>query len=246
MKKINWKPIPKMSPGSPHPHQATMDIQDNWIKYEKGHYITRPYWKYASSKWEMSLPETYEVLFHPIKHSPDVVLLELGVYTGESISYFRDFFTHPDAKIVGFDSHSCDHYGMGSGPYSGSTHNVVFCQGDQKDSNAIKKVCETHGPFNVVMDDASHDPQLTEDVFHLVWPFIKEGGFYIVEDLGHDQIAHLLDEVVVDNQGKGFFSDGSYGFGPRAGKGGLWVLLKTKDRITGLDEVLVEDPNDGV
>lgn len=245
---IKWKKWDTMKPGDRHVHEKTMPCLDDsrWIRYHKAHYVTRPYWEYSSSKWEQSYPDMYELLFHSLKHKSEVTFLELGVYTGESIRYFRDFFTHPDAKIVGFDHKPCEFYGADwnnhGSSYSGNTHNVVFYQGDQENQSDLEDVAAVHGPFDVIMDDANHNPQLTEDVFHSLWDSLKEGGLYLIEDIAENNIIHLLSEVVIKCEGKGFYARIA-GFGPdkMAVSGGCLVLIKTKDRITGLDEVLVED-----
>lgn len=38
------------------------------------------------------------------------------------------------------------------------------------------------GPFDVIVDDASHKSSLTIASFKLLWPHLKPGGWYVVED----------------------------------------------------------------
>jgi len=247
MKDIKWKKWPRMKPGDWHIHQKEWDIdpKQGHIRCHQGHYVIRPYLKYTS-KWEPGLIDMYEILLDPIKHNSDVVLLEFGVFYGESMHYYRDFFTHPDAKIVGFDHQPTEFYGKDHGcPYVfPPTHNVFLEKGEQRNPDDVKRVCDTYGPFDVVIDDGMHDyPYPTEDVFYQVWPHVKEGGFYFIEDVDSKLTKHLLDEIIIKKEGKGVLIHSSHaGFGPHGGGGGaLTVLKKTKNLITGLDEILTEE-----
>jgi len=51
---------------------------------------------------------------------------------------------------------------------------------------------------------------------------------------------HLINEAVVDNEGKGFSIQGGRTFGGEIVDRGLVIMQKTKNRITGLDEILTE------
>ncbi|KKM71340.1 hypothetical protein LCGC14_1431640 [marine sediment metagenome] len=231
---INFRKPAHMQEGDPHPHSATMSIQKNWIKYDKGHYVTRPYQKYVTSKWEQSMLDVYEIIFDHLKHAP-IDMLEIGVYAGESMRYFRDYFTHADTRLVGADRNPPTKYG-GIAP-EGYTLEI----GDQGNSAFRQRLADTYGPFDIIMDDASHDLKLTNDTFDQLWPYVKPEGFYIIEDMPYEEMHHLLDEIVSTRQGKGFISRDSRGFGPGAVAGTIVVLKKTINLMTGVDEVLTND-----
>jgi cephalosporin hydroxylase len=253
MKNINWKKVEKMKPGDSHIHEEEFDA--NAYRYEKLHYVNRPYLKYASSKWEMHYIDLYDILLNPWKHKPDAKILEFGVFTGESIRYFRDYFTNPGAQIIGFDHQTCEFYGHdwyakkkgipntddAGEPYSGNTHNVTLFKGEQNNPQDVYTVCEGYGPFDIIIDDASHHPRTTEDVWRTAWKYVKEDGLYIIEDIGEQEISHLMDEVTVTRQGRGVICKPA-GFGPGGGGASAvaLVLLKSKYSITGIDEVLTE------
>ncbi len=229
-----FKEYPRMQPGDCHPHEKTMEISDTWIKYDKGHYVTRPYQKYVTSKWEQSMIDVYEVLFDHIKHVP-VTLLELGVYSGESMRYFCEYFTHPDSKIVGADHNEPTFHG-GLAPVG-----YIMEVGSQQDVSFLQSL-SNHGPFDVIIDDASHDVDLTELTFRQLWPHVKQEGFYIIEDMSYDSQKHLLNEVVASGQGKGFISKDSRGFGDVGVRSGtLTILKKTVNLMVGVDEVLTDE-----
>lgn len=250
---IKWKQIQRMGPNDRHIHESTVK-EPNAIKYKKLHYVNRPFLQYASSKWECAFIDFYDVFFNHLKYKP-ITFLEFGVYTGESIKYFRDYFKSSDAKIVGFDHHSCEFYGHdwlaqvkgipnaddAGDPYDGPTNNVSFFLGDQTFSKDIKECCEEHGPFDIIMDDAAHYLDLTRNTFENAWPYLKEDGYYIIEDIGVNEVVTFLNEVTVKKEGRGVIVR-PMGFGPHGGSTSsvTLVLLKSKDSITGLDEVLTE------
>jgi cephalosporin hydroxylase len=145
----------------------------------KGHQISRPNLKYATSKWDLSIIDVYEILFDPFKHQ-QIKLLEVGVYFGESTRYFREFFTHPDTVLVGLD-------------YDGTLWeppedllNIFFRKGNQDDPVLLDELGEEYGPFEIIIDDASHDPDLTELTFQGLWKYLKSGGENMTKEELHD------------------------------------------------------------
>ena len=232
---IKFKQFPRMQPGDSHPHEKTMELSDTWIKYDKGHYVTRPYQKYVTSKWEQSMLDVYEILFDHIKHDP-ITMLEIGVYSGESMRYFSEYFTHPDSKIIGADHNGPTFHG--GFPVEGYTLEL----GDQTDLSFLQTL-SGHGPFDVIIDDASHDPDVTNLTFKHLWPHVKQEGFYIIEDVLYDIMHHILNEVVTSKQGKGFISRDSRGFGTpeTVGSGTLTILKKTKNLMVGIEEELTDE-----
>lgn len=42
----------------------------------------------------------------------------------------------------------------------------------------------SHAPdgFDLIVDDASHDGVLTRRTWELLWPLVRPGGFYVIED----------------------------------------------------------------
>jgi len=236
---VDFKEWGRMPPDSPHPHKDNPDVpySTRWVRFDKGHYVTRPYFKYSTSKWDASIIDVYEVLFDPFKHEP-IKVLELGVYYGASMEYFQDFFTHSDTKIIGVDH---NRYEGQSDFDPAALSKVIYEIADQRDRPAMKAIAKKHGPFDIVIDDGNHDADACQFSFEDFWPFVKDGGFYIIEDTAPAAIgADLLNEIVSTRQGKGFTTHhGTRGFGPEASVHGLTVLKKTQNLITGLDEDLL-------
>jgi len=59
---------------------------------------------------------------------------------------------------------------------------TTFIQADQTDIAGLQCIAEKHGPFDIIIDDGSHR---NEDIRTSLWglfPYLKEGGHYVIED----------------------------------------------------------------
>jgi 8-demethyl-8-(2-methoxy-alpha-L-rhamnosyl)tetracenomycin-C 3'-O-methyltransferase len=111
----------------------------------------------------------YEQLFEPWREKP-VALLELGVAEGYSLRTWADYFTHPDAVIVGID--------LQLGPANLPARVVEYIA----DQTEIPPELQGWSP-DIIIDDASHISSKTIGSFNAWFPLLKPGGIYAVEDL---------------------------------------------------------------
>jgi hypothetical protein len=102
-----------------------------------------------------------------------VSVLEIGVYRGGSMRMWSRFFG-PQARLVGVD---IDPVAMIS---AGEQYTVVIA--DQADPEAMRKLAEKHGPFDVVIDDGGHSMIQQITSIETLFPLLNEGGIYLVED----------------------------------------------------------------
>jgi hypothetical protein len=100
--------------------------------------------------------------------------LEIGVQRGGSLSIMREYFG-AEAKITGIDVDPL----CANLEKEGSK---IFI-GDQADATFLQRVASDSGPFDVVIDDGGHTPHQQIVSFINLWPHIRVGGVYIVEDL---------------------------------------------------------------
>ncbi|WP_306192448.1 MULTISPECIES: class I SAM-dependent methyltransferase [unclassified Streptomyces] len=56
-------------------------------------------------------------------------------------------------------------------------------QGDQNDPEQLTAVAEEHGPFDIVIDDGSHVNEHVRTSFDTLFPYVREGGLYVIEDV---------------------------------------------------------------
>jgi cephalosporin hydroxylase len=94
---------------------------------------------------------------------------EVGVWHGESLTMWQTLF--PEGVVVGVDHDPAAVWPPG-------TVRVVCSQ----DSPDLAGQVFEYGPYDLIVDDASHRGQPTKDAFTLLWPLVKPGGWYVVED----------------------------------------------------------------
>ena len=128
----------------------------------------------VSDKWSIYLSE-YGRLFQQFRHAP-VRLLEIGIQNGGSLDIWSKFF--PGAlQIVGCDINpDCAHL-----TYKNPRINVVV--GDANSDAAQTAVLSHSADFDLIIDDGSH---LSSDIvksFARYFPYLVDGGIFVVEDL---------------------------------------------------------------
>ena len=128
--------------------------------------------KFNSDKIQLGLMEEYKSILNPLKNRP-ISFMELGIKFGGSIQYWDDFLKHPEAQIVGLDLKV---------PDIEMSDRVTLYECDQNDSEQVKQIGDKHGPFDLVIDDASHFAKETRKCWDILWPKVKMGGYYIIED----------------------------------------------------------------
>jgi hypothetical protein len=107
-----------------------------------------------------------------------VRLLEVGVggyagaLGGESLRMWASYFRR--GRIVGVDLY--DKTALSAG-------RVQVFQCSQVDAPRMTELAQAHGPFDFVIDDGSHMNAHQIETFGILWPHVKDGGIYIVEDV---------------------------------------------------------------
>lgn len=99
-------------------------------------------------------------------------MLEIGIDTGHSLHMWLELF--PNAHIYGMDINQ---------GYSGERYTVI--QGDQSNPDDLDTVYSTLQEKNVffINDDGSHIPEHQLLTFNTLFPALREGGVYIIEDV---------------------------------------------------------------
>ena len=116
--------------------------------------------------------EEYKTILRPLLHYP-LNLLELGIHKGGSLQYWDDFLENPETKIVGLDLEL---------PSINVSDRVIMIKADQNDTEKLNEIAKTHGPFDFIIDDASHFAKETQNCWDIFWPSVKQGGYYVIED----------------------------------------------------------------
>ncbi len=123
-------------------------------------------------------------------------LLEIGVDHGRSLGLWRELF--PDTIVVGVDINPwCLIHQRDRSP-------VVWA--DASNTEQMWALTSIYGPFDIVIDDGSHQLEDVHKAFQELYLRMRTGGIYIVEDLdGADpqvqQFTERHDGEIVDVPG---------------------------------------------
>lgn len=128
--------------------------------------------KYCSDKGTAhSYIEVYEELFAKYKDKP-INILEVGVNKGYSLFTWQNYFKNYK-NIVGVEYQP----------------NIVYKNEGTKiicsDINNFWNMTNELGDmsFDIIIDDGSHKIQDQLFAFHLLYPRLKEGGIFVIEDI---------------------------------------------------------------
>ncbi len=144
--------------------------------------LARQYYADKSSDWH-NYVVVYEKYFSPLKNKP-IKFLEIGLAMGYSAKMWRDYFTYADLHFIENQQHFIDIY-QATNPVKSRCY--LLDQANEFD--LLKFVDESGGNFDIILDDGGHqmDQQITS--FRILFPTVKSGGMYIIEDLATSYTA---------------------------------------------------------
>jgi hypothetical protein len=117
--------------------------------------------------------DTYESLFQNLPPAPSI--LEYGTFQGDSVRFLLERF--PESNIVSADiiSESVEW------PVSSR---VLYTQLDQGDQLLVaSRLQEIGRKYDLIIEDGSHVPSHQRNSLVASIDYLKDGGFYVVEDL---------------------------------------------------------------
>ncbi len=143
-------------------------------------------------------------IFHRSTRGDVKLMMEIGVADGSSLLAWREVF--PNALIVGMDIHHSD---------KAHGERIEFHLGDQRSQEDCELVARCYanmnesgsgfGLFDVIVEDATHRIENTLLTLYWMWPFVRPGGLYIVEEwdgVDRDRIQMLWPNAeIVDTTG---------------------------------------------
>ncbi|HTZ69708.1 MAG TPA: CmcI family methyltransferase, partial [Acetobacteraceae bacterium] len=91
---------------------------------------------------------------------------------GGSLRMWHDYF--PKARIFGLDLHAKSFH---------IADRVRLYQGSQTDAALLRKIDRDAGGFDIIIDDGSHINEHVIATFNIMFPLLKMGGLYVVEDM---------------------------------------------------------------
>lgn len=112
-------------------------------------------------------------------------MLELGLWDGGSVAFWFESF-HPTKQIgIDLQNRADSEYFKRYVKDRGLEERIKTYWGvDQSDSKALREIVrrEFTGPLDLVIDDASHLYGPTKSSFECLFPLLRPGGLYFIED----------------------------------------------------------------
>ncbi len=100
-------------------------------------------------------------------------VLEIGVLRGASLQMWQDYF--PNAEIHGVDE---------AQPSFSPPHRIHLHVGDQADRQALDHLIQVIGSdLDIIVDDGGHTMGQQQVSLAFLFPHLRPGGLYILEDL---------------------------------------------------------------
>lgn len=130
----------------------------------------------------------YGTFLGPIKDE-NLHLLEIGLGCtmgygpGKSIPVWREFIPKVHLSILEYDRNCSE-------KFRDKVEQLFI--GDQSDFNLLKEVANG-GPYDVIIDDGGHQAKQQINSLIGLWPALKSGGVYVIEDLYLYQVNGFYD-----------------------------------------------------
>jgi hypothetical protein len=134
--------------------------------------------RFGSDKWgglHWYTPH-YDVHFTPLRDEP-IRLLEIGIgdydseLGGGSLRMWQRYFRR---GLI---------YGLDIFPKRIDEPRIAAIRGDQNDRELLGELAARIGPLDIVIDDGSHVNEHVLTSFNALFPHVRQGGLYVIEDL---------------------------------------------------------------
>lgn len=123
--------------------------------------------------------ETYE-RFLQVWRDEAIRIFEIGIESGGSLLMWQEYF--PRAKIYGVDINESSRF---------ENARVMTCVADQAKRDQLQKCLDKFGgQFDIIIDDGGHSMEQQQVSLGFLFPYVRPGGFYSLEDI-HTSLPSL-------------------------------------------------------
>lgn len=137
--------------------------------------VAKPYGDTDKVLWH-NYQRFYDRVLAPFRMAP-VRLLEIGVRNGGSLKLWTAYFPAYE-HVYGLA------YGEGTAKGEVGVPKTTIIEGDQsKKADLDNLVRRSGGNFHIIVDDGSHVPFHQLFTFLILFPHLKPGGVYVIEDV---------------------------------------------------------------
>lgn len=138
-----------------------------------------------SSKFH-SYTKTYEKYFSSLRYIP-MKFLEIGFAGGASAHMWEDYFTRGEIHFIDNNFDTYKHFNN----FNRTMLHILNQEDSTELANFIKR---TGGQFDIIIDDGGHTMHQQITSFIKLFPEVKSGGVYVIEDL-HTSYNYIPDYV---------------------------------------------------
>ena len=132
--------------------------------------------------------ELYERLFLDWKNEP-ITIFEIGIAKGGSLKMWQAYF--PQARIFAVDIEPKREF---------DTQRVKTFIGDQAKRDQLKPAIEAAGRPHILIDDGGHTMEQQQVSLGYLFPHVRPGGYYVIEDV-HTSLPALWKGYGVEPNG---------------------------------------------
>lgn len=123
----------------------------------------------------------YDIFLTSMRHTATDIL-EIGILKGRSMHLWADYFSV--ATIHGVDIVDKTHLKLPAG-------RARTYIGDQSSRKDLRSVVEKAGTkFDLILDDGGHTMEQQQISMGFLFPYLKGGGYYIIEDVHTSFVGH--------------------------------------------------------
>lgn len=127
-----------------------------------------------------SYADFYERYLHDKRDTTELIL-EIGICGGKSLKTWYEYF--PNTNIIALDIDNKSHFN------NDRTFTFVLDQSNEEQLIHFVNECKEKGyEFDSILDDGSHHMEDQQITFGHLFPLLKSGGVYFIEDL-HTSLA---------------------------------------------------------
>lgn len=116
--------------------------------------------------------KVYEKFFEVLREK-QIRFLEIGIYKGDSVKMWEQYFPNAELHFIDINLDKCEHFS------ERSRYHLI----DQSNITALQTFGNNVGEFDIIIDDGGHTMVQQINSFKALFPFVKKGGFYVIEDL---------------------------------------------------------------
>jgi cephalosporin hydroxylase len=177
------RPAPGLEPGKPVPPAASSPLP---IALGE---LAKLATKTDKGPKDHNYVEVYERFMVQWRYEP-IKIFEIGIEKGGSLLMWQDYF--PKASIFGVDIANMSKM---------DNARIKTIVGDQSKRDQLQKAIEVSGgDIDILIDDGGHTMEQQQVSLGYLFPFVRPGGYYILEDI-HTSIPALWSGYGVEPDG---------------------------------------------